>query len=87
MDSDRCLAGTEIFLNKEKHGLYLYCYASSGLTLTIWLMSSASYVALLVARSLAFVRANSLALLRSETRRLSKAPAWAVPAAAGMRLS
>lgn len=62
-DSDRCLADTEIFLNSEKHGLYLYCYASSELALTIWLMSSASYMALSVARSLAFVRANCMAPL------------------------
>lgn len=55
MFSDRCLAGTEIFLNSEKCGLYPYYYASSGLT--IWLTSSASYMTLSVARSLAFVGA------------------------------
>lgn len=46
MDSHRCLAGTEVFLKSEKHGLYVYCCASSGFLLAIWPMSLARNVTL-----------------------------------------
>lgn len=83
MDSHRCSAGTEIFLKSEKHGLYVYCCASSGFLLAIWPMSSARNVTLSTSCRLAFVRAESGS---SPWRNLvaEQVLAWAIAASAGM---